>query len=360
MSMTAADVRAVSSVYGKIKLNVDGEVMKRNMDQWLQQLKEEKKPMPILSFPAIQLMGITVNELVHDSELQARAMEEVAKRHEWAASVSMMDLSVEAECFGANIKVDAHEVPTVIGSVIETEEDAQSLEIPHLYSKRIPVYIEAIKKALERITDRPVFAGVIGPFSLAGRLLEVSNALMTCYEDPDLVHTVLKKATDFIIQYAAEYKKAGANGIVLAEPLAGLLSPEFAQEFSAVYVKKIIEELDDENFLVIYHNCGDSTIRTVDSILSTKARAVHLGNSVNMAEMLEKFPEHIVVMGNVDPAGTLKDGTREEIQEEVRTLLDSCSRYPNFVISTGCDVPPVTPWEHIDLFYETIQEYYQK
>lgn len=334
--------------------------MKRNMDQWLEQLKEEKKPMPILSFPAIQLMGITVNDLVHDSELQARAMEEVAKRHEWAASVSMMDLSVEAECFGANIKVDAHEVPTVIGSVIQTEEEAEALQVPGLQSKRIPVYIEAMQKALGKINDRPVFAGVIGPFSLAGRLLEVSNALMTCYEDPDMVHTVLRKATDFILQYAAEYKKIGANGIVLAEPLAGLLSPEFAQEFSAAYVRQIIEELDDENFLVIYHNCGDSTIRTVDSIISTKARAVHLGNSVNMADMLEKFPEDIVVMGNIDPAGTLKDGTEKEIQDEVRSLLDSCSKYSNFVISTGCDVPPVTPWENIDLFYKTIEEYYQK
>ena len=51
-----------------------------------------------------------------------------------------------------------------------------------------------------------------------------------------MVHIVLQKVTEFLINYCNEYKKVGANGIVMAEPLAGLLSPDLAQEFSADYV----------------------------------------------------------------------------------------------------------------------------
>ena len=56
--------------------------MKRNMDQWCRELLEApaKKALPVLSFPSIQLLGITVKELIADSDVQARGMKEVADR----------------------------------------------------------------------------------------------------------------------------------------------------------------------------------------------------------------------------------------------------------------------------------------
>lgn len=70
-----------------------------DMKSWLNQMvtSPSKKAMPILSFPCVSLMGITVAELIGDPELTARGMALVASRCDTAASVSMMDLSVEAE-----------------------------------------------------------------------------------------------------------------------------------------------------------------------------------------------------------------------------------------------------------------------
>lgn len=39
-----------------------------------------KKPMPVLSFPAVQLLGITVRDLISSSEHQAQGMQLVAQR----------------------------------------------------------------------------------------------------------------------------------------------------------------------------------------------------------------------------------------------------------------------------------------
>ena len=79
-----------------------------------------------------------------------------------------MDLSLEAEAFGSEIRVADDEVPTVIGSIVNSPEDAEALKVPTIEG-RPQTYIDAIEKACKLITDRPVFAGVIGPFSLAGR-----------------------------------------------------------------------------------------------------------------------------------------------------------------------------------------------
>ena len=66
-----------------------------------------KKAMPILSFPAAQKLGVTVETLVKSAELQAQAMEIIARDTATIAAVSLMDLSVEAEAFGAQVRYTA-------------------------------------------------------------------------------------------------------------------------------------------------------------------------------------------------------------------------------------------------------------
>ena len=207
---------------------------------------DKKKAVPVLSFPAIQPMGITVAELIGSSEKQAEAMRLVAERSDTGASVSFMDLSVEAEAFGSKIVVSDDEVPTVVGAIVDEDSDPDDLEVPEVGAGRTGLYLEAIEKACQEISDRPVLAGCIGPFSLAGRLMDVSEIMILCYEEPELVHAVLAKATAFITGYAQAFKDRGADGIVMAEPLAGLLSPDLAREFSANYVKQNVDAVQDD------------------------------------------------------------------------------------------------------------------
>lgn len=336
--------------------------MQRNMKQWVKEVLEApvKKPMPVLSFPTIQLMNISVKDLISDSDLQSKGMKLIADRVDSAASVSLMDLSLEAECFGSTIRFSDDEVPTVIGSIVSSEEDAKLLQVPEIGSGRTGIYIEAMEKAVKIITDRPVFAGVIGPFSLAGRLMDVSEAMIYCYDEPDMVHIVLEKVTTFIIEYCKEYKRVGANGVVMAEPLAGILSPSLAEEFSAQYVKRIVNEVQDDNFIVVYHNCGNNTIPMIESIITNGCSMVHFGNAINMSEMMTHIPKNIIAMGNIDPAGEFRNGTPESIRKATLAVMDECCKYPNFVISSGCDIPPMSKWENIDEFCKTIKDFYNK
>lgn len=329
---------------------------------WLTALRnaDKKSAIPVLSFPCISLMGITVNDLIHSSELQAEGMARVAKRVPCSASVSMMDLSVEAEAFGSAIRFDEQEVPAVTNIIIHDEAEANALRVPAVGEGRTGLYVEAIRKAVEKITDRPVFAGIIGPFSLSGRLVGVSEAMLYCYDEPGMMQAVLKKATEFLTNYALAYKQTGAAGIVMAEPLAGLLSPAQAREFSHPYVKQIIDAVQDENFLVIYHNCGESAAKMVDDLVAFGASAYHFGNKVDLLEILKQMPKDVIAMGNIDPAGQFKNGTPETIAEETKRLLERCSSYSNFVISSGCDIPPAAPWANIDAFFTAVNEFYKK
>lgn len=334
--------------------------MEQTVSQWLNDLRTAKikKALPILSFPCVQLLNVTVKELISSSDLQAKGMKAVADRCDSWASVSLMDLSLEAEAFGAQVQFADNEVPTVIGTLLQSPEDADKLKVPQVGAGRTGLNVEAIKKACELITDRPVLAGVIGPFSLSGRLMNMTEIMVNCYIEPEMVHTALKKATEFLINYINAFKNAGAHGVVIAEPAAGLLSPDLNMEFSVTYVRKIIEAVKSEDFAVIYHNCGN-VIPLIPDLLTIGADAYHFGNAINMAEAAPLIPSDVIFMGNVDPAGEFRNGTTESIAKNTIEIMHKCSKYTNFVISSGCDIPPMSSWDNIDAFFKATRDFYK-
>lgn len=334
--------------------------MKRNMRAWKEDVIacERKKAMPVLSFPGAGLIGATVEELVRNGHLQAECMESIAKRYDLGIAVSLMDLSVEAEAFGSPVHFEKNEVPAVLRAVVHDEEEAEELKVPHVGEGRTGECIKGIEEACERITDRPVFAGMIGPYSLAGRLLDMTEIMILCYEEPEMVHTVLKKATDFLCEYARAFKAAGANGIIVAEPAAGLLSPNLLEEFSAPYVDKIRREVEDDYFMMMYHNCGNVE-PLMKQMKETDAQAYSFGNAIDIEKALEVISQDRIVIGNIDPAGVLGNGTPEMIRKETVSLLQRCTKYPNFIISSGCDIPPTAPLENIDAFLAAVEEFYE-
>ena len=325
--------------------------MKYDMKQWLASLPASRKPLPLLSFPSAQLLGVSVYDFTHHAHLQTEGILRVAERTDAAAAVCMMDLSVEAEAFGCEIKAVENEVPTVVGTLITDEDEAEALEIPEVGAARTGLYIQAARAAKEKITDRPVLAGIIGPFSLAGRLMDVSEALMNCIADEDFVHAALRKTTAFLKAYAQAYKDAGLDGIIMAEPLSGLLSPALEAEFSAPYVKEIIDEVQEDTFAVIYHNCGPNTPLMTESFYANGAAAYHFGDAIDLEIMLQKMPTDRPVCGNISPVAHFTEGTPAEMRTAVDALTRTCAPYPHFVLSSGCDIPPNVNWDNIDAFF---------
>ena len=315
---------------------------------------ERRRALPVLSFPAAQKLHVTVDQLVKDAELQAQAMALVARETDTLAAVSLMDLSVEAEAFGANVHYSENEVPVVTGQLIEDMDAAQALQIPSLDEGRARTCVEGVRLAKQRIQDKPVLAGIIGPYSLAGRLMDVTEIMYICYDEPEAVHEVLDKVTTYLITYGQAMKDAGADGVMMAEPLAGLLSPDMAEEFSVPYVKRIVDALQSDDFAVIYHNCGNSVMSMLDKIFSQGAAAYHFGNAVSMAEVMAKAPADVLCMGNLDPAGQLAEGTPESVTAATKQMMEECGQYKNFVPSSGCDIPYHAKWENIEAFFAAL------
>lgn len=332
--------------------------MKRNMEQWIEGLisAPRRAALPIMTYPGLPLAGLRVMDAISDGEAQFACLRALAGRYPMPAALTLMDLSVEAEAFGSPVKFSEDEVPTVCGRIITDEADAAALAIPEVGAGRTGVYLKAAELAAAHFKDKPVFGGQIGPFSLAARLCDMTEIMLALMLNPAMVHQVLEKCTRFLIEYARAFKRTGAGGVVIAEPAAGLLGEAQCSEFSSAYVKRIVEAVQDEHFIVILHNCGRTT-GLVGSMASTGARGLHFGNAVDMAEILALAPGDVLVMGNIDPSGSFRHGTPEAMREKTLTLLERTEGYDNFVLSSGCDIPPGTPLENVEAFFAALAQY---
>ena len=329
-----------------------------DMKKWVSDLIQRKEvmAMPVMTHPGIELNGNTVREAVSDGRVHAEAVIALAERYPSVAACTIMDLTTEAEAFGAEIAFSDEAVPTVVGHLLSDVENIYQLQVPSLSAGRIPAYLKANLLAARSITDRPVFGGCIGPFSLAGRLYDMSEIMVLIYEHPDAAHTLLAKCTDFIGKYCLALKQTGVQGVVMAEPAAGLLSNDDCRTFSSQYVKRIVERVQDEHFIVILHNCGN-TGQCTEAMVSTGAAAYHFGNKCRMEDVIREVPSTALAMGNIDPVSVFKDGSPELMRQTVFGLLDKMKAYPNFVLSSGCDTPPQTPIAQIDAFFDTLKKW---
>ena len=310
--------------------------------------------MPIMTHPGIELIGKKVIDAVKDGQTHYEAVMALRKRFpQSVASTTILDLSMEAEAFGANIVFDDNEVPTVSGRMLESAADVEALQIPSLDTKRVPEYLKANRLAAAEL-DVPLFGGCIGPFSLAGRLYDMTELMMAMYIEPETANLLLDKCTQLILEYCKQIKASGSAGVVMAEPAAGLLSNDDCQAYSSRFVKTIVDAVQDDNFVVMLHNCGN-TGQCTKAMIETGAAALHFGNAIDMAQVLEEVPADIAVSGNINPVEIMKFGTPQQVEDVAKQLIKLADKHNNFILSTGCDVPPETPFENIEsLFNATI------
>lgn len=334
--------------------------MRQNMKQWVDEVirRREVTALPVMTHPGIELNGHTVRQAVSDGRVHYEAVMTLTQRYPSVAAATIMDLTTEAEAFGAEIAFSDDAVPAVSGRLLPDVESIYRLPVPTLKAGRIPQYLKANLLAARAITDRPLFAGCIGPFSLAGRLYDMSGIMVLIYEDPSAAHTLLDKCTEFIEKYCLALKATGANGVIMAEPAAGLMSNDDCATFSSQYVKRIVDRVQDEHFIVVLHNCGN-TGQCTRAMVATGAAAYHFGNKCRMEDVIRDVPPTALAMGNIDPVSVFKDGMPFRVRQAVTDLCEKMRPFPNFVLSSGCDTPPHTPLANVEAFFEALAAFNQ-
>ena len=313
--------------------------------------------MPIGAYSGLEITGESVEDVVSLPGAQFRAVMALHDRYRTPVLLTAMDLSAEAEAYGCEIRMSEREIPTVVGRLVTNEAEIVALPNPVPGDTRTRVPLEtAWRLVAEADGPIPVLGCMLGPFSLAGRLYGVSETIEATAVEPETIEVLLRQVTAFLCQYALAFRETGAWGVIVAEPAAGPLSPAGLGRFSAPFVKRIVEAAETPDFAVVLYNC-EAKIIHLEKVLESGAGINHFGAPMDIVAALGKVGPDVILSGNLDPTAVFHNGTPQAVGEATRALLEATRSYKNFIISSGCDIPPGTPLASLNAFYRAVAEF---
>ncbi|NWG02233.1 MAG: MtaA/CmuA family methyltransferase [Syntrophaceae bacterium] len=272
-------------------------------------------------------------------------------------AVVPFDMGVEAEVLGSKVNYYAHATdilyPTIIEHPAEKVEDLD-IQVPSDLTKagRIPVVTGAIRFLKQEVGSQiPIGAWVLGPYTLAGQLVDLSQLAKAAFKKTELVGKVLDKLAEFLIQIIKIYREAGADYITVREMGAGpdILSPRMFESLVRPPLKKIFDGIESPKIL---HICGD-TNAIVDQMVLCGADAISVEKKNNVIESRKKLGSDVLIFGELDAYGVLSMGKPEDVDKAVKEAVD---RGVN-AIWPGCDMWPMVPKENMETLIAAAKKY---
>ena len=272
-------------------------------------------------------------------------------------AVVPFDLAVEAEALGskANYYTHATEIlyPTISEHPAEKVEDL-SLQVPSDLSRaaRIPLVCEALRLLKKEVGDKiPIGSHVLGPYTLAGQLLDLSHLAKAAFKKADLVGALLDRLAAALIEIIRIYREAGADYITVREMGAGpdILSPRIFQSLIMPPLKRIFAGIGSPNVL---HICGD-TNDIVEQMAACGADALSVEKKNNVAETRRKLGPDALIFGELDAYSILCLGRPDQVEKGVKEAIDAGVN----AVWPGCDIWPTVPRENMEMLMSAARKY---
>ncbi|MCP8312515.1 MAG: MtaA/CmuA family methyltransferase [Candidatus Methylarchaceae archaeon HK02M1] len=262
------------------------------------------------------------------------------------------DNIVEAEALGCKAKYHEkmHLFPVVMDHPYTRPED---LKMPDniLELGRIPVVLQAIRIVREEVGDfLPIVSHVIGPFTLAGELVEIGKFLIWTLKNPDYVKAFLDFSTDFIIEFAKAQYRAGSDIVTVADGSLTpyMVTPDVLHQVIKPALIRIAYSLGGFRLLYI----GGKEESMVPFLVECGYDGISVDETVNIARIRPVVGDS-KILGNVSSKRTLTSGSPEEVKAEVKKAIEDGAD----LIEPSCGVPPDAPTVNIRAMVEAVKEF---
>jgi len=294
--------------------------------------------------------------------LDAKQMADTAattyKLFGYECGVMPVDLCIEAEAMGCVINVYPHAegilYPTIKEKLIHNEAEMDTIKIPEGFSEkgRIPLMREAIKLLKADIgNDVAVSSYVLGPFTLAGQIMELNDLLKLSFKKADKVAKLLDLCADAIILTAKEFEKAGVDYITVREmgATSDVLSPRVFKNLIMPPLQKVITSISCHTVL---HICG-KTNDIVTFMIEAGPTAISVEQKNDIAESRKKLGSDALIFGNVDAYNVLVSGSEDLVRSTVRKCIDDGVS----AVWPGCDIWPTVPPQNMKAMIDETTKY---
>lgn len=252
---------------------------------------------------------------------------------------------------GCPIKDDSSDGPALVGTVIQSLEDRDALDMDKVLNNPV---MQGIIHSQHLVADEIGQAAMLmptnwGPLSMAARILGVEPMMMAMIMEPDNLLELIKFSTELIWSIAdrvMEHKDI--IGLNMSDPVSSgdMVSPDNFRTFCKPFLKELVDRARAKGKYSMIHICGDTT-SVLEDVLEIAPNCFSLEAKVDLKTAKSVLGGQVCVAGNVSPTGPFLSGKPEEVIAEARACIEAWGEGGGYVLTLGCDFPKSVPLENI-------------
>ncbi|MBR7006531.1 MAG: hypothetical protein IKH98_06540 [Candidatus Methanomethylophilaceae archaeon] len=311
--------------------------------------EHEGTPPPALfsqtaTFGQMDACGAGWPEANFDAEKMAELALQASRMFGFATVRIPFDITAEAERLGCTIDRDAKgRQPAVIDTPWKTEDVGEPPELmpvdEFIEGGRCAMHIEVTRRLSKEHPELFLTSCMIGPGGVAGYLMGMENFMIASFMDPEATAKWVAAVTPYQCEYAKALSEASDNVFMITGGAEEIASPDMFDLFNG-FESKVFACMKDS--FSVAHCCG-TTSKVLEKLAAMGSNALSVESHDDPQSIADRIGDKVVLVGGVDPVGTLMQGTPEEVRKSAWRAADAgyC------LITPECGVPPVTPNENL-------------
>jgi uroporphyrinogen decarboxylase len=255
---------------------------------------------------------------------------------EWQDEVAEMDSNLEHRVLQHTIKTPQgtltyatesnRKTTWVTEHLIKHDDD---IELIRKYMPWPKLDLAEVRGLYDEIGDSGILRGFVwgdqaGCWQHACCLMDVTEMIMRCFDQPDWVHELLgilleKKLASIEYMKGAPFDLVETGGGAASSTV---ISPDLHAEFCLPYDRKMHGALHNIGLRATYHTCG-GTVGIEEHIVANGCDASEtlapksIGGNQEPWEFADKIARRVALIGGIDQFNVATEGTPELIREKV-------------------------------------------
>lgn len=220
-----------------------------------------------------------------------------------------------------------------------------------------------LKKLCEINDEFAILYGFADIWQRPALIRGMENALKDLVLNPDWVHFLSRKFTDFYKEDYARAQKASSGRIgifLIISDLGGqngpIISLDMFNEFIAPYLKELTDHIHNLGAYVMFHSCGmifPFIERFIEIGIDILDPIQPIGENMKPENLAKHFKNRICFHGGIDIQNLLPYGTPEDVQREVKRYTSTLGKNGGYICCPAHLFQPDIPPENIFTLYNT-------
>lgn len=221
-----------------------------------------------------------------------------------------------------------------------------------------------VRAAVEAAREAGVFVVGWGDVAYPGSSPYITLFLTAMAIEPELVERYMTITTEGALTFVRAQIEAGVDGILGGNDwcfkTGPMFSPAFFRRFFVPHLRRIAEECHAYGVPYIKHLDGNTTVLLDDLVDGVGIDAYHgiePPAGMDIAALKKTYGGRITLMGNLDCGALLTNGSPEEIEADVRRIIQHVSPGGGHIFGSSNSIHDAVPDENLYAMLEAVRTY---